>query len=94
MTDAEACWPSAASLAVPGSHVGQLTEVPVTLPGRKICPFTGQAFDATAEVAGQPRFPSFASCAQQAFADTIWEEGMSDEPPQVTVERIRQRQSR
>lgn len=58
---------------------------------RKPCPFTGQTFDVTAEV---PRFPSFASFAQQAFADTIWEEGISSKAPQVTVERIRQRQGR
>ncbi|KAG8144758.1 hypothetical protein E2320_013202, partial [Naja naja] len=57
-------------------------------------PLVRQAFDATAEVAGQPRFPSFASCAQQTFADTIWEEGLSNQAPQVAVERIRQRQSR
>ncbi|XP_070807958.1 mitochondrial fission factor-like isoform X1 [Pituophis catenifer annectens] len=48
---------------------------------------------------GQHKLLSFASQLgpqknkQLAFADTIWEEGMSDEPPQVTVERIRQRQS-
>ncbi|ETE69709.1 Cyclic nucleotide-gated olfactory channel, partial [Ophiophagus hannah] len=62
--------------------------------GRKVCPFAGQAFDATAEVAGQPRFPSFASCAQQTFEDTIWEERLSNQALQVEVERIRQRQSR
>ncbi|XP_032083208.1 mitochondrial fission factor-like [Thamnophis elegans] len=51
-------------------------------------------------VFGQHKWLSFAcqpgpqKNKQLASAETIWEEGMSDEAPQGTVERIRQRESR